>query len=106
MISFDGHSHPAWAKGLCYDKRLSFPYSQSKIKRKSKAKKGELLLLPIFQFEGRAAVQALVATAMANNLDLADLLIAEAARLTGCQKVLTFDKKAASHEMFQLIEEP
>lgn len=66
---------------------------------------GELLLMPIFQFENRAAVQALVYIAPAGNLDLADLLIAEAARLTGCQEILTFDKKATKHEMFRLIEE-
>lgn len=63
----------------------------------------DLLLLPILEFEHRSALQNMVSVAAANTFDLADLLIAETARLAGCHKVLTFDKKAAKSELFELV---
>ena len=63
----------------------------------------DLLLLPILEFENRTALQGMVTAAAANNFDLSDLLIAEVARLAGCQSVLTFDQKAAKSEWFELI---
>lgn len=63
----------------------------------------DLLLLPILEFEHRSALQNMVSVAAANTFDLADLLIAETARLAGCHKVLTFDKKAAKSEFFELV---
>jgi len=38
-----------------------------------------------------------------DNLDLSDLLIAFAAKNSGCKMVLTFDKKASRHSFFQLL---
>ena len=63
----------------------------------------ELLMLPILEFENRTALQGVLSCAPNNPFDLADLLIAEVARLADCQSVLTFDKKAAKGAMFELI---
>jgi predicted nucleic-acid-binding protein len=64
---------------------------------------GELLLLPVLQFEHRSAVQGMLSRAIDNTLDLPDLLIDQSARLAGCETVLTFDKKAAKSDGFELI---
>jgi len=64
----------------------------------------ELLLLPIVSFDGQPAVRRFIVEARNNNLDLSDLLIACDAALSGCDKVLTFDKKAAKSELFTLLE--
>ncbi len=64
----------------------------------------ELLLLPIVSFDGQPAIRRFIAEARNNNLDLSDLLIACDAELSGCDKVLTFDKKAAKSELFTLLE--
>lgn len=64
---------------------------------------GDLLLLPILVFENRPALQSMISSAAANQFDLSDLLIAEVARLAGCQTILTFDKRAAKGELFELI---
>jgi predicted nucleic-acid-binding protein len=63
----------------------------------------DLALLPILEFENREAIQSAMSAAKHNRLDLADLLIAEIAHHSGCQSVLTFDKKAAKNERFELI---
>jgi predicted nucleic-acid-binding protein len=63
----------------------------------------DLLLLPVLEFEDRAAVQHMLAGAVENAGDLPDLLIAETARLAGCESTLTFDKKAARAAGFELI---
>lgn len=64
----------------------------------------ELLLLPIVSFDGQPAVRRFIAEARNNNLELSDLLIACDAALSGCDKVLTFDKKAAKSSLFTLLE--
>jgi predicted nucleic-acid-binding protein len=63
----------------------------------------DLALLPILEFENREAIQSAMSSAKHNRLDLADLLIAEIALHSGCQSVLTFDKKAAKNQRFELI---
>lgn len=63
----------------------------------------DLLLLPVLEFEHRAAVQGMLASAAGNAGDLPDLLIAESARLAGCEATLTFDRKAARAAGFELI---
>ena len=63
----------------------------------------DLVLLPILEFENREAIQRAMSSAKHNRLDLADLLIAEIAHHSDCQSVLTFDKKAAKNERFELI---
>jgi predicted nucleic-acid-binding protein len=64
---------------------------------------GDLLLLPVLQFEQRSAVQRMLSRATANTIDLPDLLIDQSARLAGCETVLTFDKKAAKSDGFELL---
>ena len=66
----------------------------------------DLLLMPILQFEQRGAVQAMLAEAMTNRMDLPDVLIAQSARKSGCERILTFDKKAARSEAFELLTAP
>ena len=63
----------------------------------------DLLLLPVLEFEHRAAVQQTLAGAARHAIELPDLLIAETARLSGCDVTLTFDRKAASTPGFELI---
>ena len=63
----------------------------------------DLLLLPVFEFEQREAVQAMLQTAGNDPLDLPDLLIAKSALWNGCECVVTFDKKAARSDAFELL---
>ncbi|NWH06722.1 PIN domain-containing protein [Desulfobacter latus] len=63
----------------------------------------DLLLMPIFQFEHQSALQQLVYSGQGNNYDLSDLLIAHSANLSGCETVLTFDKKASKFKLFELM---
>lgn len=64
----------------------------------------DLLLMPILEFESRAAIQHVLIQAARNAGDLADLLIAETARTAGCEAILTFDRKAARDiEFFERI---
>jgi predicted nucleic acid-binding protein len=45
----------------------------------------------------------MLATVMANNLELPDALIAQSALKGGCESVLTFDKKATRSDGFELM---
>lgn len=63
-----------------------------------------LLLLPILKFEHQNAVQKFAHEAKTSNTDLADLLIAHISIDCGCDKVLTFDKKATRSDYFELIK--
>ena len=63
----------------------------------------ELILMPILKFESLSAIQQFMLAAQDCELDLSDLLIAHSAKMQGCEKVLTFDKKASKHELFYLI---
>jgi predicted nucleic-acid-binding protein len=65
---------------------------------------GELLLMPVLQFEQREAVQAMLAVAGDTNLDLPDVLIEQSALHIGCDSVLTFDQKAARGAGFELLQ--
>jgi len=64
----------------------------------------DLLLMPILRFEQPSVLQQFVLSARDNNNDLSDLLIAHTAREQGCRSVLTFDKKASRHPLFELAE--
>lgn len=61
----------------------------------------ELQLMPILEFEAQPAIQNFIASAKDTRLDLADILIAHSARLSGCERVITFDKRAARFEFFE-----
>lgn len=64
----------------------------------------ELLLMPILKFENQSVVQQFIHTAQGNRYDLSDLLIARSAAEQGCEAVITFDKKASKHTLFELIQ--
>jgi len=63
----------------------------------------DLLLLPVLEFEQREAVQAMLQTARNDPLELPDLLIAKSALRNGCECIVTFDKKAARSDAFELL---
>lgn len=62
-----------------------------------------LLLMPVLLFEAPSVLQGFIASAREVKLDLSDLLIAHAAKLSNCQSVYTFDKKAARFNYFELL---
>lgn len=63
----------------------------------------ELLLMPILKFEAKSAIQDLVASGRESDLDLSDILIAHSAKFSGCECVLTFDKRASNFSFFELV---
>ncbi len=63
----------------------------------------DLTQMPIFQFEHYEAIQSFILDAQINNYDLSDLLIAHCVDQKGISPVLTFDKKASKHTLFELI---
>jgi len=63
----------------------------------------QLLLMPVLRFDGQVALQGFIQSARNGNEGLADLLIAHAAVQSGCDTVLTFDKKASGFKFFQLL---
>jgi predicted nucleic-acid-binding protein len=60
--------------------------------------------MPVLKFESQQVMQDFVSTARVDGFDLSDLLIAYSAKISGSQKVLTFDKKAAKFRLFQLLD--
>jgi predicted nucleic-acid-binding protein len=60
--------------------------------------------MPALRFDSVSVVQRFVRASRTCRTDLADLLIAESARQSGCDSVLTFDKKAAKLPLFQLLK--
>lgn len=64
---------------------------------------GEMLLMPILNFENQSTLQEFIAAAQGNKYDLSDLLIAHSARTQGCETVITFDKKASKSNLFELV---
>lgn len=65
---------------------------------------GELLLMPVLQFETPAVLQGFMTSARETTLDLSDLLIAHSARRSGCECIVTFDKRASRSEFFELLK--
>lgn len=63
----------------------------------------ELLLMPILKFEAKSAIRDLVASGRESDLDLSDILIAHSAKFSGCECVLTFDKRASNFGFFELV---
>jgi len=63
----------------------------------------ELLLMPILKFENPSAIQRFFYSAREARIDLSDLLIAHSAISSGCECVLTFDRRASKFEHFELI---
>jgi len=63
----------------------------------------QLLAMPILKFEMQSAIRSFVSSARDNKTDLSDLLIAHCARSSGCECVITFDRKAANFALFELL---
>jgi len=64
----------------------------------------ELLLMPILEFEAQSAIRSFITSARENKTDLSDLLIAHCSKYSGCASVITFDKRAAKFELFELLK--
>lgn len=64
----------------------------------------QLLQMPILEFEAQSAIRSFVSSAQKNITDLSDLLIAHCARSSGCECVITFDKRASSFALFELLK--
>ena len=60
----------------------------------------ELILMPILEFEAQSAILSFISSARETKMDLADLLIAHSAKFSGCERVLTFDKRASNFGFF------
>ena len=64
----------------------------------------ELLLMPILKFEAQSAIRSFINSARENKTDLSDLLIAHCAKYSGCDSVITFDKRASKLGLFELLK--
>lgn len=64
----------------------------------------DLILMPILKFEQQTALQKLIYAAPKNTYGLSDLIIAHSAKEQGCEKVMTFDKKASKYNLFELVK--
>jgi predicted nucleic-acid-binding protein len=64
----------------------------------------QTLLMPIFSFESLNSIQQTIQDSINTKYDLSDLLIAHTAKEAGCTSVLTFDKNASKHPLFQLLK--
>ncbi len=62
-----------------------------------------LLLMPILKFQTIEVIFGFIDSARQTANDLSDLLIAHAAKDSGCRSVLTFDKKASKFPLFELL---
>lgn len=63
----------------------------------------DLTSMPIFKFENISAIQSCISDAKTTTFDLSDLLIVYCAKVAGVQPMLTFDKQAAKHKLFELV---
>ena len=63
----------------------------------------ELILMPILKFETQPAILNFISSARETKMDLSDLLIAHSAKFSGCECVLTFDKRASNFGLFELL---
>jgi predicted nucleic-acid-binding protein len=64
----------------------------------------DLLLIPVLKFDRQPTIQQFVHSAQGNKYDLSDLLIAHSAKTSGCESVITFDKKASKFKLFELLK--
>ena len=64
----------------------------------------ELLMMPILEFEAQSAIRSFISSARENKTDLSDLLIAHCAKYSGCDSVITFDKRASKLGLFELLK--
>ena len=64
----------------------------------------DLRKMPILEFEEERVLDLLVISGRKTSADLADLLISHSANCSGCDSILTFDKKASKQPIFQLMK--
>ena len=62
-----------------------------------------LTMMPVLRIENLDAVHRAIALGRKGKQDIADLLIGCCAAASGCAAVLTFDKTAARHELFERL---
>lgn len=63
----------------------------------------DLISMPIFKFENISIIQSCIRDANNTTFDLSDLLIVYSAKTCAVNSILTFDKKAAKHKLFELV---
>jgi predicted nucleic-acid-binding protein len=63
-----------------------------------------LLRMPVLEFESQPAIQGFVNAAREMKIDLSDVPIAVSARHAGCDRVLTFDKRASKQGIFERLQ--
>jgi predicted nucleic-acid-binding protein len=64
----------------------------------------ELLLMPVLEFEVQSLIRSFLSSARDTKMELSDLLIVQSAKCSGCESVLTFDKKASNYKLFELLK--
>jgi predicted nucleic-acid-binding protein len=62
-----------------------------------------MLLMPVLLFENSEVIQKFLVSAANTGIELEDLLIGITAKEAGCEKTITFDKKAAKSDLFELL---
>ena len=63
----------------------------------------DLRTMRILTFEAEPVLQRVLSEGRSGTIDLADLLLAHAANVSGCDAVLSFDKKACRHPLYRLL---
>jgi predicted nucleic-acid-binding protein len=63
----------------------------------------QLTAMPVLHIDNLEAVHRAIALGRQGKQDIADLLIGCCAVASGCTSVLTFDKAAARHELFERL---
>ena len=62
-----------------------------------------LTTIPVLKVEAEKVVRGMLEDARKTSCDLSDLLIGHVAAANSCNTVLSFDKKARRHPLFQLL---
>jgi len=64
----------------------------------------DLLMMPILEFEVQSLIRSFVSSARETKIELSDLLIAHSAKFSSCESIITFDKRASSYKLFELLK--
>lgn len=59
--------------------------------------------MTILKFEKEQIVQGMITEGKNTGIELPDLIVALAAKASGCDSIITFDRKAAKHPLFSLL---
>jgi predicted nucleic-acid-binding protein len=62
-----------------------------------------MISMAIFTFENKDVVKGLISTGRKENVELEDLLIGLISKKAGCESTITFDRKAARSDLFELL---